>query len=145
MNALRALPRTRRWARLTDGWSDRGTLTRLMACWITGSVAAHVTSRPELTLLPAAFAATAVAVVPPVELWWDLTPTATFLEGACAVFPPLPLRRWDAIRRRMPGEVDLDAQIGDPRLQPMRAVAPRVRSIRLRPQTPITGRLALAS
>lgn len=109
--------RVSRWKALVDGWTDRTTLQRAMSAWIAGAVAAHLPSRPDLTFLPAELVATGVGEVPPEELWWDLTPVATHLEGTCATFPPLPLRAWADLRLHLPGDVDLKAGIGDPRLE----------------------------
>ena len=69
--------------------------------------------------MPADLAGLLVRAVPPGGLWWDTAPAMPHYEWETqtAAFPPVRLGRWDALRLALPGEVDVDATIADPRLR----------------------------
>jgi hypothetical protein len=79
----------------------------------------RLTSNPELILFPNELVSIAARKLRPVGIWWDILPSYHYLnaELEAVVLPPVRLRRWDELRRNLPGDVLLNASIVDPRLQ----------------------------
>src|SRR5207244_3876162 len=78
-------------------------------------------------LFPVELVASAVRDSPPLGLWWDTGRSLPHYrwELEAFVFPPVRLRRWDGFRLAMPGEVVVDASIGDSRFH---ETEPRIRT-----------------
>lgn len=74
---------------------------------------------PDQLLFPAELVSLTARSAAPAGLWWDLHRGGDLnlvdpqLEAA--VFPPVPLRRWDRLAFPLPGEVALDAGVADAR------------------------------
>lgn len=106
-----------RWATLGEACGGSSLVGRLQQAWFQAQ-GLRLSARPGLAFYPSALVAPAVRDVPPLELWWDLAPAEAYTTNErgldAAVFPPIPLRRWDDLRLDLCG-IDVDAGIGDPR------------------------------
>lgn len=120
----RALDRLGRWVGRADACGGSAAAELLLHEWLRQQ-AVRCPDAPGIVLMPAHLIAWAVHTVEPVGLFWDVAPTMPFdvagLEAA--VFPPLRARRWRHLRFRMPGDVDLNASIIDPRLRPATTIS----------------------
>jgi hypothetical protein len=114
----RRLPRRAQWARLHEACGGHRFVGPLLRLWLAAQ-AARVATAPDAVLVPADLVSGVVRDVPPAGLSWDTGPALPYFEWetSAAVFPPLRLGRWDALRVDLPGEVDVNAGIADPRVR----------------------------
>ena len=100
-------------------------MDKLLPSAIPGQVF-RLSKRPDRIYFPAYVVARDVRNVPPVDLVWDIAPAQPYFDPklGAAVFPPLRQRAWNHLRWCL-AEVDLNAGIGDPRVQ---ALQPAQRS-----------------
>jgi len=110
---------------LTSRWStlgeicDKQHIGLLQRIWFQQQGLRHPTD-PNQILFPAALAAAACRDIQPLGTWWDFLPAAAHFDSdtAAYILPPIPLTHWDHLRIQPPGNINLNAGIGDPRFDP---------------------------
>jgi hypothetical protein len=106
-----------RWLSLPELWGS-GIVGHLLKLWFDHQ-ALRLARCPGQLLFPAELVSLAAGAAEPLGLWWDFHRSGDLnlvdpqLEAA--LFPPVPLRRWDRLKFALPGEVAVDAAIADPR------------------------------
>lgn len=106
-----------RWKTLPQLF-DPNVRSYFLRTWFYGQ-RVRIPTKPHLFFWPADLVATATSKVQPAELWWDVAPAADYFDdqGEAAVLPPLRARHWDNLLFKLPGEVVLSADLGDPRFK----------------------------
>lgn len=116
----RKKPFVDRWVGLPQVCGGMDMSSYLQSLWFNNQALA-VEDDPEVLLMPADLVSLAAKDVTPLGLWWDFSAAGRLdlfdPDLLAAVFAPLHLRRWDQLRLGLPGEVALDAGIGDPRFR----------------------------
>jgi hypothetical protein len=114
----RKLDRWDRWATAERVCGGKHMLEYLQMLWFE-SQAISFPIRPDVLLYPADLVCLAVRVLPPQGLWWDFDAVGALnlvdMDLEAVLFPPLRLRRWDQFSLGLPGEVAIDAGVGDTR------------------------------
>jgi len=120
-----------RWNSLSEV-CEKQRIGLLQRIWFQQQGLRHPTA-PNQILFPAALAAAACHDIQPLGVWWDFSPTAVHFDSDTATYilPPIPLKHWDHLRIQLPGNIHLNAGIGDPRfdsafLRPFPRIEPQL-------------------
>jgi hypothetical protein len=121
-------PKAERVRDLTNACGGNANLAILRSAWFHAQ-GVRLPEDPGHVLFPADLVAPACADVRPAGLWWDLTGCVDrggeFLaEAEAFVLPPVRLVGWDRLSLALPGEVRVDAAVGDPRFRAEPGVRP---------------------
>ena len=105
-----------KWRTLQEPCGGPGWVGFLQRLWFDHQMV-RLAAAPGQVSLPADLVDSAVREAPPVGLWWDTAPAMPHYnwETQAATFPPMRLRRWDALQFALPGDVAVDASVADPR------------------------------
>jgi hypothetical protein len=106
-----------RWATASETCGGRGMASYLQRLWFEHQLVRLPDAALGQVLVPAELVAPVARDLQPAGLWWDTAPALAHYdwEVGAAVFPPIRVGRWDALRLALPGDVAVDATVADPR------------------------------
>ena len=106
-----------RWTHLQLACGPGNAAKLLQAAWIWHQLIMP-DSLPEKVLIPSHLVSCIAHRLSPTDLYWDVSGSMAHddWELEALIFPPLRQQRWYRNRFCMPGEVDLDGTVVDPRL-----------------------------
>lgn len=110
-----ALPVPEQWQNLAPVCGGSVWVGFMQKLWFF-SKGVRLHGHPDKVFYSADLASPAAYSFRPLDLWWDVTESEPYMQGTleAAVFPPVPLARWDKLKLTLPGDVLLDARIVHP-------------------------------